>query len=308
MKVSVKPGKYVVAVSGGVDSMVLLHMLHQGPGLQLIVAHFEHGIRPDSDSDRKLVEAAAKHYGLPFRFAHGNLGPQASEAAARQARYAFLRMVQKESGAQGVITAHHQDDLIETAIINLLRGTGRKGLSALASTDDLIRPLLAATKADIYDAAGQAMSEDPAFGWNVDSTNQSDRYLRNYIRHHIVKGLGEQGRALLLEYAQKAIQMNPLIDTLLLHSMDNHQQPDTLDRRWFIALPYDVSCEVMAAWLRQNDIRQFDRRMIERLVVAAKVAIPGKQADITAGYLLKTGKAVLQITPAGRSSKQINSV
>src|SRR6266540_5641084 len=153
MKVSVKPGKYVVAVSGGVDSMVLLHMLHQGPGLQLIVAHFEHGIRPDSDSDRKLVEAAAKHYGLPFRFAHGNLGPQASEAAARQARYAFLRMVQKESGAQGVITAHHQDDLIETAIINLLRGTGRKGLSALASTDDLIRPLLAATKADIYDAA-----------------------------------------------------------------------------------------------------------------------------------------------------------
>jgi hypothetical protein len=60
-------------------------------------------------------------------------------------------------------------------------------------------------------------------------------------------------------------------------------------------LPYDISCETMAAWLRQNHIRQFDRKSIERLVVAAKVALPGKQIDIMTGFFLKTGKTDLQI-------------
>src|SRR6185369_2891937 len=122
MQLKVRPGKYVVAVSGGVDSMVLLELLRQKPKLELIVAHFDHGIRPESGEDRKLVQRIAKHYELPFVYVEGHLGASASEALAREARYAFLRKVQAEQGAEAIITAHHQDDMLETAIMDLMRG------------------------------------------------------------------------------------------------------------------------------------------------------------------------------------------
>src|SRR5690348_16932946 len=113
MDISIKPGKYIVAVSGGVDSMVLLNLLAKSKGLDLIIAHFEHGIRSDSKEDLELVRAAAAHYGLPFVWEHGHLGPNASEAAAREARYTFLRRVRAEHAAKAIVTAHHQDDLLE---------------------------------------------------------------------------------------------------------------------------------------------------------------------------------------------------
>ncbi len=300
----------MVAVSGGIDSMVLLDVLAHTPGLELTVAHFEHGVRADSDEDRELVQRAAEQYGLPFVFEHGNLGPNVSEAAARAARYAFLRRVKKTAGAQAIITAHHQDDLIETAIINMLRGTGRKGLNSLRSTDEIIRPLLHVTKSAVYDyASGYARNyDDHNIIWNVDSTNNSDRYLRNYIRRHLIKYLGETGRELLLGYIEKATTTNPLIDSLLLHEMNDHSSEDGLERPWFAALPHDVSREIMAAWLRQHEVREMNRKLIERLVVAAKVAKAGKQLDLDKRLVMAVGKDFLKITPRLLSSKRPTSV
>src|SRR5690348_2939142 len=120
-----KPGNYVVAVSGGVDSVVLLDILSKQPGLKLTIAHFDHGIRNDSYKDRQFVEGLAKKYQLLFVYKEGSLG-KASEAKAREARYEFLRKAQKDSGSQAIITAHHQDDLLETAILNMLRDSSRK--------------------------------------------------------------------------------------------------------------------------------------------------------------------------------------
>jgi len=271
--------------------MVLLNMLSNMPELDLTVAHYEHGIRADSDLDRQLVERAAAQCRLPFIYEHGHLGAHASEAAARTARYAFLRRVRDQVGAQAIITAHHQDDLLETAIINLLRGTGRKGLSALQSTDEIIRPLLGTTKAQLYEYAGR----HPEIIWHEDNTNQDDRYLRNYVRHNILKGLGPANHALLLDYIWRAADSNPIIDAMLLHSISEHSADGAVDRRWFTMLPHDVSGEVMAAWLRASGIREFDRKLINRLVIGAKVAQAAKHFDINAAYLLKVGKADLQL-------------
>src|SRR5665213_1651974 len=106
-----KPGSYVVAVSGGVDSMALLNVLkgesRRGGGWKLVVAHLDHGIRPESAEDRRLVQATARDYKLPFVYHEGRLGAGASEAAAREARYSFLRSVQKASDAVAIVTAHH---------------------------------------------------------------------------------------------------------------------------------------------------------------------------------------------------------
>jgi tRNA(Ile)-lysidine synthase len=104
--ISIAPGHYVVAVSGGVDSVALLHMLQDMPDVKLTVAHYDHGIRPDSHLDRINVANLAKKYGLPFVYNEGNLGPDASEELARLARYNFLRQTQNELGANAVITAH----------------------------------------------------------------------------------------------------------------------------------------------------------------------------------------------------------
>jgi tRNA(Ile)-lysidine synthase len=291
MKVRVSPGKYIVAVSGGVDSMVLLDLLRQKARLELVVAHFDHGIRPDSALDRKLVQRIAKAYDLPFVHARGNLGPRAGEALAREARYAFLRQVQAEQGAKAIITAHHQDDMLETAIMNLLRGTGRRGLSSLKSRKNLLRPLLNWTKKDI-----RSYAEEHDLVWSEDLTNNDERYLRNYIRHNILSHITREGREALLSHIKQARQINEEIDELLDKDLDEQPAKDELNRSWYLQLPYAVATEMMAAWLRRNGILQFDRHMIERLAVAAKTARPGKLADINARHVVEFTRDRIKLT------------
>lgn len=274
--------------------MVMLHMLQALPNIQIIVAHFDHGIREESADDRSLVEVTAKRYGLPFEYAEGKLGAKASEAQARDARYAFLRNVKARHHADAIITAHHEDDVIETAILNMLRGTGRKGLSSLGSQPDIIRPFLRFSKKELHEYA----RKHPEIVWHTDATNFNDQYLRNYVRLHILKDIDDKTRERLLEYIRQAQEINPLIDDMIKDDLSDHSTSVGVDRRWFISLPYDVSCEVMASWLRELGLRDFTSQTISRLVVAAKVALPGKAVDINAGYRLEMKQGTLQITVA----------
>ncbi len=284
MEIKLKPGKYIVAVSGGVDSMALLDMLAGQTGLELVIAHFEHGIRPDSDDDRLLVQRAAERYGLLFVYEHGALGPDTSEARARNARYDFLRRVQAAQGAVAVITAHHQDDVIETAIINLLRGTGPRGLSALQSNDTLTRPLLHTSKAELLAYAHQRHLK-----WREDSTNQDDRYLRNHIRHAITPLLSAETRTAFLNYIQQAARQNDEMQQLLQQVEQGHVQSGRIESAWFIQLPYPVSCAVLVDFLRTANVH-YDKRAINRLVVFMKTGRLGKRADINKQHYLEIGK------------------
>ncbi|MHB8136206.1 MAG: tRNA lysidine(34) synthetase TilS [Anaerolineaceae bacterium] len=180
--------KYVVAVSGGVDSVVLLDMLinnnlpaiYQLPftNYQLIVAHFDHGIRDDSKSDAIFVAKLAEQYKLPFETKREELGKGASEEEARDRRYKFLRSVAKKYDAK-LVTAHHADDVIETILINIMRGTGWRGLAAIDS--DIVRPLTDMLKSEIIDYAIKNK-----LNWREDSTNKQNVYLRNRIRQKTI--------------------------------------------------------------------------------------------------------------------------
>lgn len=181
--------KYVVAVSGGVDSVVLLHQLMQDKTKELIVAHFDHGIRDDSHDDAVFVEELSRQYGLKFESRREELGKKASEAIARERRYVFLRDIAKKYSAQ-LVTAHHGDDAIETVAINLSRGTGWRGLAVMDS--DVIRPLLTMSKQDIIDYA-----QKHHLSWREDSTNTSDKYLRNRIRRKTNLLPGDDKRQIL---------------------------------------------------------------------------------------------------------------
>jgi len=166
--------KYVVAVSGGVDSVVLLDMMRKAAGHELIVAHFDHGIRDDSSHDARFVAALASRNGLKCIIRRERLGKTASEALARERRYAFLREIAAEHNAR-IVTAHHLDDLVETVAINLKRGTGWRGLAALDS--DILRPLIDTPKQQLINYA-----QANGLIWHEDSTNASDAYLRNRVR------------------------------------------------------------------------------------------------------------------------------
>jgi tRNA(Ile)-lysidine synthase len=321
--IRLRPGRYVIAVSGGVDSMVLLDLLarraaigrgrnrrgnaaigknaeadgtnelrHYSPGTyHFTVAHFDHGIREDSHVDRQLIKAIADRHGLPFVYDKAALGPDASEAAARHARYEFLEKVRTQAGADAILTAHHLDDVTETAIHNILRGTGRKGMSSLGNRAGIVRPLSHLPKSKL-----QGYAQANGLKWREDNTNAQTKYRRNYIRHQLIPTLQERSPKeyeRLVRLIKRQAELNQAIDQQLTHLL--HQQPEAggLDRHGFIMLPHDVSQEIMAHWLRQNGHGQFTRKRLNQLVTRLKTGRPGSFHDVDAGnQLVITKKSI----------------
>jgi tRNA(Ile)-lysidine synthetase-like protein len=287
MEIEKIKGKYVVAVSGGVDSVVLLSLLTDLPkdDLILVVAHYDHGIRKDSQNDRLFVEKLAKTYNLKFYFDVGHLGQKASEEEARNARYKFLNKIVKKEKADGLITAHHQDDQIETAIINIIRGTGRKGLSSLSSNKSILRPLLKYSKEDITD---YAMKHN--LTWHEDSTNKDIKYLRNYIRHQIIPRLDKKNRAKMLSIIDRQQALNKQIDKELAEILKVNLNENQLPRLFLNNLDYSLSKEILASWLRQNGLNEFDRPTIERLAVQLKTIGPKHKVDVFNSWVITSSK------------------
>lgn len=291
MNIELELGKYIVAVSGGVDSMVLLDVVRKTRDVVPIVAHFDHGIRPDSQLDRELVMNIARKYNLEFVYEEGRLGANTSEKIARDARYDFLRRTQQRYDAKAIITAHHRDDLLETAILNLLRGTGWRGIVSLRSRDGILRPLLRIDKSELY-----AYAKVNGIEWREDSTNVDLRYRRNCIRHRIIPKMSPLQRFELLDVIDKLQLIGSQIEQSVSNILGMLAQANKLDRTGFICLPHNISRETMLAWLYQNDIGGLSSNTIERLVVVAKTYRVNKQADINNRYSLRVCTKFLVIS------------
>ena len=252
---------YVVAVSGGVDSVVLLDMLVREKKHDLTVAHFDHGIRDDSAADARFVEALAKSYDLPYVGRREELGKQASEDYARQRRYEFLRNVAKDKKAT-LVTAHHADDIIETIAINFSRGTGWRGL-AVFGDDTIERPLLSKRKSELYD---YALLHD--LEWVEDSTNQTDTYLRNRIRRKAGR-LSSPARSQLLSLYDKQRLIAGEIDTECQRLLN--QDNVKTSRYFFTNIDHAAADEL----LRAVTEGRLTRPQRERLLGAIKTAKAG---------------------------------
>lgn len=272
---TVAPGTYVVAVSGGVDSVVLLDILVKLHHLKLVVAHVDHGMRENSDKDRKFVENLAKNYQLPFYYINARLGRSASEELARKVRYDFLNKIKEQANAKAIITAHHQDDLLETITLNILRGTKRKGVTALKSKEGILRPLLNMSKQQLYEYAKKHNLK-----WREDSTNLDTKYSRNWIRHKVIPKLSDQQRAQILGEHQILSHLNTEIDEIINQEFFADKEIKQLARSKFISLPHNVATEVIAAWLRKHKYGDFDRSSIEKITVNMKRLSPGKTISI----------------------------
>jgi len=177
----------LVALSGGIDSMVLLHLLHTLPApweLKLHVAHFDHRMRPDSGADAAWVRGFCRAWEIPVTIGSPR-GELHGQAAARAERYAFLEETAARVGADCIATAHQADDQAETVLFRIARGTGLRGLAGIPPRRGrIVRPLLPFTRAEI---------EEYALRWRVpyreDPTNRGVDYARNYIRHEVLPRL-----------------------------------------------------------------------------------------------------------------------
>ena len=273
---------YVVAVSGGVDSVVMLHKMtsHDNPNVKIVVAHFDHGMRVNSPDDAEFVRQLARKNSLEFELGEGNLGIDASEEAARNARYRFLESVQEKYKAEKIVTAHHQDDLLETMVLNMIRGTSPRGLAPMQNTN-IIRPLINLTKQDIMDYAN-----DNQLAWREDPSNTDDSYLRNYIRMNITPSLSK-AREELLDINKSIAESYQEIDVRVRTLAPTN---NILRRTNFVVLPVNVQREVIRAWLLRTGLQDLDYALIERLAIATCTQTVGSKVDINAKLWLSCEK------------------
>jgi tRNA(Ile)-lysidine synthase len=268
---------YLVAVSGGIDSVALLDMLVNADEHELCVAHFDHGIRSDSAGDARFVKGLAAHYGLPFVACREELGVGASEETARDRRYAFLHREAEKRGAI-IATAHHADDAVETVTINLTRGTGWRGL-AVFDGRYIARPLLHMTKIEIRQYVTERRLE-----WVEDSTNNETVYLRNRMRRKIVMLLSSSSKQDILTLRDTQVALKTRIDELL----QEYSHTDRIyERYFFIMIDRTVAIEVLrSVFIAAHSISP-TRPQLERALSAIKAARAGSTCEVGDGVSLR---------------------
>lgn len=265
---------WIVAVSGGVDSAVLLDMLVESQTADLVVAHVDHGIRDDGHLDAEIVKRAAEKYGLPFEMTQLRLGKQTSEQVARDKRYAWLDEMRTKYSASAIATAHHQDDLLETIILNLQRGTGWRGLCSLRDTETRKRPMLILSKASAVSYAIERGLE-----WREDSTNDDLRYQRNYIRHGIMSKLDHNSRRELIKLYNSQLNLRSKIEDEIRQLQKLATDDEDVSRYWLIMLPERVAMELM----RHVCEGALVEKQLRQLVLFAKVGQVGAQHEAGSG-------------------------
>ena len=186
----------VLAVSGGPDSMALLEIFARWPAAReagLTVAHVNHGLRPEAAAEARFVEEQAKLRGLPCVTAVRDVRSlrqkgETLEECARRVRYAALEEIRQRCGAESILTAHQQEDVAETVLLHLLRGSGLTGLGGIRPVQGrVMRPLLCVSRQEILD-----WLKEEGIPWCEDASNRDLFYTRNRIRHVLLPLLREQ--------------------------------------------------------------------------------------------------------------------
>lgn len=275
----VHPGDTVIcAVSGGKDSMALLwsfYLLREKLDIQLECAHFNHGLRgEESDRDQAFVQDFCQSYGIPFHTESGCVaaGKKGLEAAARDARYGFLNSLNGK-----IATAHTADDNAETVLMHLVRGTGLKGLGGIAPVSGmLIRPMLNVTRAQV-----EAFVEEYHLQFVEDSTNATDDFLRNRLRHHVLPLLKVENPRFAQSLSETAQSLRK--DSALLDTLRHAPWEDVYALR---AMEDAGRSRVLAAFLEECGVKEPSRRHIALAQSLVFSENPSARADFPGGIVI----------------------
>lgn len=280
----------LLALSGGLDSTVLLDLLDQlrhelGTGLR--VAHFDHQLRPGSGADSRFAAELAAARGLPFSGGSGDVAGHARrhrlslEAAARQLRYEFLDEVARATGCQYIALAHHADDQAETLLMHLLRGSGATGLGAMRPVRQgrYLRPLLAIERpvlAAYARAEGLAFREDPS--------NRDLRFVRNRVRCELIPQLQARYNPALVQALGRTARILQAEDSLLAELAQQALQTVVCERsalKIVLAAPalinYHIAVQrrIVRTLFEAQDQGPFDFAQLEAVLELARQPAPG---------------------------------
>jgi len=269
--------KYLVGVSGGRDSVVLLHQLVRRGYQRLIVCHLNHRLRGrQSTADARFVEKLTREQGLPFEPGAVDVSALAHkeklsvETAGREARYRFFAEVGRRRKCHTIFLGHHADDLVETFLINLFRGSGTAGLASMREVAirqigrvplKIVRPLLGTWRNEIDKHVRECRIR-----FREDSTNKSMTPLRNRVRGKIIpfleKEFGRPIRKSIWKAASIAAEEDSFFDELLPRDLSRTTQLKLEPLR---AMPLPVQRRLLHEWLSASDVAGVSFDLVERV-------------------------------------------
>ncbi len=306
MQISWGKQRLIVGVSGGPDSLALLHLLAQmTSSRRLLVAHLNHGLRPSADAEAEFVRITAEKWGIPCVIEKTDVANWARdqglslEEAGRNKRYQFFARLAAENNISLVAVGHHADDQVESILMHILRGSGLAGLRGMlpfgpmpgAPEVTLIRPFLQVDRAEIEEYCRQNDLRPLQ-----DASNQDTTFFRNRLRHELIPILADynpqiKGR---LQHMAAVISadyqlLDQLVDKtwteLILEENDNWL---SLDRAGWLALPLGMKRSLLrkAVWRLQPSLRDVSFQTIEQARLIVEEGPTGSQATLPGGLIL----------------------
>lgn len=287
----------VLAVSGGLDSMVLLDAAAAVvPRERLIVATFDHGTGPAATTARALVEQRASELGIACVAEQSSLR-LTTEAELRGARWRFLRGVAASQGGKPVIcTAHTASDQVETVLMRVLRGASARGLAGLLAGSSIIRPLLNFTRAELSSyARGHGVT------WVEDPTNESPRYFRNRVRHDLLPAMRRVRPSIdaeLLAIGRRAAEWRRSVEEYVVASVDVHVLDEQRGVDVGLRSLADLSiAELRMVWpaIAARAGVALDRRGTVRVAEFSRRGQAGSRMQLSGGWIIVRSRDALQL-------------
>lgn len=270
--------RILLAVSGGVDSMVLMHLMQRSAkkdGFHLAIAHVNHQLRSESAEEEAYLRQYCQKQGLPYYSKEWKAADKSrnTEARARHFRYAFFTELMEKNAYSKLFTAHHSDDQAETIVMKLTRGSTLTNLVGIRSEQSfgegqLIRPLLLFSKEQL-----ERFAEQEKISYFEDSTNLTDEYVRNRMRHNVIPMLKKENQQFLQHMSDFSTQINYADELIQLVILPKYQ-------RWVLETQEGWRIQLQELKREEKSIQFFFiQQLLQQTLVPQNINVSQKQVQ-----------------------------
>ena len=302
------PGqRAAVALSGGRDSVCLLHMVrglaHQ-LSIELMAVHVHHGLRAEADEDEAFCRRLCQKWGIELVVERVNVPQRVQETgetveeAARMLRYQVFEELVKSGQTDRILLAHHQQDQAETVLLHLLRGSGLTGLCGMkAQRLPYVRPMLEVSKARI-----DGYIQEYHLPFVEDASNQDTAYRRNHIRHRLLPLLEQEYNPEIVTALSRMAELLQEEEAFLEEQVPQVPKEGQLSVSWLLQYPVNLQRRILRKWLKQNGLKTDVQQVhLQQLMELAQGAT-GRRISLPKGLTVQKSYDILVIRRSGLES------